>query len=131
MNYQQQKMKPINVKLRAVLLKSEGRPNIEIAKELKVHIKTLEKWYRIFKAHKCKGLKSKKKTGRRPALGNKEENIKRDLSKPPTKFGFDFCVWTLDILKKHALKTHNKRLSDLKVYRWGNINCEVYSGLFR
>lgn len=73
----------------------EGRVQSDAAKELKVHLRTVQKWVHLYRLHGEDGIKSRKASGRPRKLGVKEiERFEKLLLKGALAAGFSNDLWT-------------------------------------
>ena len=105
-----------------LLMKSEGKTYMDIARALKVSRNTVVLWVEKYKAdenlQKC--LKDEKGRGRKHEIFDEEiAFIKNTACKKPTEFGYAAEVWSLSKLTAHINKTAEKngfpRLSTVSV----------------
>ena len=88
-------------RLRAILMKDEGKKNREIAKELKVATKTVTRWIEQWNKEGLEGFRPQKPKGNPPRL--REETWKEIIdaidNKTPRDYGYDADVWYTKIIK--------------------------------
>ena len=105
-----------------LLMKSEGKTYMDIARALKVSRNTVVLWVEKYKTdenlQKC--LKDEKGRGRKHEIFDEEiAFIKNTACKKPTEFGYAAEVWSLSKLTAHINKTAEKngfpRLSTVSV----------------
>lgn len=105
-----------------LLMKSEGKTYMDIARALKVSRNTVVLWVEKYKAdenlQKC--LKDEKGRGRKHEIFDEEiAFIKNTACKKPTEFGYAAEVWSLSKLTAHINRTAEKngfpRLSTVSV----------------
>ena len=105
-----------------LLMKSEGKTYMDIARALKVSRNTVVLWVEKYKAdenlQKC--LKDEKGRGRKHEIFDEEiAFIKNTACKKPTEFGYAAEVWSLSKLTVHINRTAEKngfpRLSTVSV----------------
>ena len=105
-----------------LLMKSEGKTYMDIARTLKVSRNTVVLWVEKYKTdenlQKC--LKDEKGRGRKHEIFDEEiAFIKNTACKKPTEFGYAAEVWSLSKLTAHINKTAEKngfpRLSTVSV----------------
>lgn len=74
---------------------TEGRTQSEAAKELKVHLRTVQRWIELFRKHGLKGILSKKASGRPRKLTDKQIKILgKILLSGPKAQGYSNNLWT-------------------------------------
>jgi len=73
----------------------EDRVQSDAAKELKVHLRTVQKWLHLYRLYGEDGIRSRKASGRPRKLGNKEvKRLENLLIKGALRAGFSNDLWT-------------------------------------
>lgn len=96
-----------------------GATQAEAAKQVKVILRTVQRWWKLYRDHGEDGLKSKKATGRPRRLSKKDsEKLRKILIKGAVAAGFPNELWTskrvLSIIKaKFGVSYHANHLPRL------------------
>src|SRR5438128_5919210 len=78
----------------AILAVMDGQPFEQVARNLRVHRKTVTEWVRLFCCYGVKGAPHKKPTGRKAKLtSSQKEELARLLDEGPVKAGFTGAGW--------------------------------------
>lgn len=87
-------------RLRAILMKADGKESDEIARELGVSIKTVKRWIKLWNEKGLKGFKPKKPGGRKPKLSKEQWEVVRNAvdNKSPRDFGYNTDLWSTRII---------------------------------
>jgi transposase len=95
-----------------IRLAGRGRPHRQIAADLGITPRTVQRWLNAYLDRGLDGLRPRTAPGRRPkvpaALG---EEIRRWVIEGPAKQGLDRANWTHAELADHLLKTHGIAVS--------------------
>ncbi len=80
---------------KAIEIIEGGATQSEAAKQVKVVLRTVQRWWKLYRDHGDEGLKSTKATGRPPRLNKKcSEKLGKILIKGAVKAGFPNELWT-------------------------------------
>jgi transposase len=99
-----------HVKLRhraqAVLMASRGRPHPQVAQDLAVNQRTLQRWLNAYNRGGLDALVPRKAKGATPKLTAELAPVLRQwVIEGPAKQGLDRANWTFEELADHLLKT--------------------------
>ncbi|MEX2690783.1 MAG: helix-turn-helix domain-containing protein [Candidatus Njordarchaeum guaymaensis] len=88
-------------RLRAVLMKDEGKSNREIAQELSVTPRTIYRWIRLWNENGLERFRPQKPKGRAQKLSEDAwEEIKNIVNnKSPRDYGYDTDLWGTKVIK--------------------------------
>ena len=82
-------------RLKAIEIIKDGATQAEAAKQVKVILRTVQRWWKLYRDHGIDGLKSTKATGRPCRLKKREtEKLKKILIKGAVAAGFPNELWT-------------------------------------
>lgn len=104
---------------KAIEIIKRGATQAEAAKQVRVILRTVQRWWKLYRDHGDEGLKSTKATGRPSRLSKKDsEKLRRILIKGAVKAGFPNELWTskrvLSVIKsKFGLSYHANHLPRL------------------
>lgn len=90
---------------KAIAIIKAGSTQAEAAKQVKVILRTVQRWWKLYRDHGDEGLRSKKATGRPRRLSEKDsKKLAQILIKGAVKAGFTNELWTskrvLAVIKK-------------------------------
>jgi transposase len=120
-------------RVQIVLMAHRGRPHQDIAADLAVAPRTVQRWLNAYLADGYDGLRPKKakgQPGKVPAA--MADEVKRWVIEGPAKQGLDRANWTHAELADHLLKTHGVRTSRSAVQRFcAGIGIRPYRPTYR
>jgi transposase len=115
-------------RIQIVRLACRDRPHKDIAADLAVTTRTVQRWLNAFLDRGLDGIRPRKapgKTGNIPA--GLADEVKRWVIEGPAKQGLDRANWTHEELADHLLKTKGVRTSRSAVQRFcSKIGIRVY-----
>ena len=85
----------------------------KLATEFKVSYMAVYNWCKIYREKGIESLKSKKASGRKPKLNDKQKKSIRKfiVGSDPRQYGFDFGLWTRKIICELILQKYNITIS--------------------
>jgi transposase len=102
-----------------VRLAHRGRPHQDIARDLAVSTRTVQRWLNAYLDRGLAGLGRRKAKGRLPAIpGSLADDVRRWVIDGPAKQGLDRAGWTHAELADHLLKAKGIRASRAAVGRF-------------
>jgi transposase len=94
-------------RLQIIRLAHRGRPHREIAADLGITPRTVQRWLNAYLDRGLDGLKPRKAKGRAPVIpAHKADEIRRWVIQGPVEQGLDRANWTHAELAGHLFKTH-------------------------
>jgi transposase len=94
-------------RLQIIRLAHRGRPHQDIAADLGITPRTVQRWRNAYLERGLDGLKPHKAQGREPAIpADKAGEIRTGVIRGPAAQGLDRANWTHAELADHLLKTH-------------------------
>jgi transposase len=106
-------------RLQIVLMAHRGRPHQDIAADLAVAPRTVQRWLNAYTADGLDGLVPKKAKGKPGAIPmSLADEVKRWVIEGPAKQGLDRANWTHEELADHLKKTKGIRTSRSAVQRF-------------
>jgi transposase len=106
-------------RVQIVLLAHRGRRHQDIAADLCIHRRSVQRWLNAYLERGLDGLrprKAKGATGKIPA--ELADEIKHWVIDGPAKQGLDRANWTYEELADHLFKTHGVRTSRSAMHRF-------------
>jgi transposase len=116
-------------RLQIVLMAHRGRPHQDIAADLGITPRTVQRWLNAYSAHGLPGLRPRKAKGAEAKVPPEmAEEVRRWVIEGPAKQGLDRANWTHAELAEHLYRAHGIRASrsamqrscrklDIRVYR--------------
>ena len=106
-------------RLQIIRLAHRGRPHQDIAADLGITPRTVQRWLNIYLEQGLKGLKPRKAKGRPPAIpAHLAGEIRRWVIEGPAEQGLDRANWTHAELADHLFKTHGITVSRSAMQRF-------------
>lgn len=106
-------------RLQMVLMAHRGRPHPDIATDLAVSPRTVQRWLNAYLAGGLGGLRPKKAKGHAsPISGAWADEVKRWVIEGPSKQGLAFANWTYATLAEHLRRAKGVRTSRSAVQRF-------------
>jgi transposase len=120
-------------RLQIVLLAHKGRKHQDIASDLCINRRSVQRWLNAYCEHGLGGLvprKAKGASGKIPA--SLADEVKRWVIEGPAKQGLDRANWTYEELADHLLKAEGVRSSRSAVHRFcSRIGIRPYRPTYR
>jgi transposase len=120
-------------RLQIILLAHRGRPHQDIADDLCIHRRSVQRWLNAYLEGGLDGLrprKAKGATGKIPA--ELADEIKGWVIGGPAQQGLDRANWTHEELADHLFKTHGIRTSRSAMHRFcSRIGIRPYRPTYR
>ncbi len=105
-------------RLTAIVAIGAGKTFAEAASFFRVHVQTLYRWVRNYKARGLEGLKDNPRGHRRKKLSpEQEEIVKKWLADQQTADGLPIH-WTVDLLRLHILEQLGVSISKTRLWTW-------------
>ncbi len=102
-----------------IRLAQRGRPHQDIAADLAITPRTVQRWLNAYLDQGLTGLRRRKAKGRQPAIPQAlAEDIRRWVIDGPSQQGLDRAGWTHAELADHLLKARGIRASRAAVGRF-------------
>jgi transposase len=102
-----------------VRLASRGRPHVQIAQDLTITPRTVQRWLNAYLDRGLDGLRRRKAKGRQPAIPDTlADELRRWVIEGPAAQGLDRAGWTHAELADHLLKARGIRASRAAVGRF-------------
>jgi transposase len=96
----------------ALLMAARGRPHVQIAEDLGVHVRTVQRWLNACQAQGLAGLRIRWAPGRAPRIPEGwAAEILGWMTKGPAGSGLDRANWTYAELAAHLYRTHGSAVS--------------------
>jgi transposase len=106
-------------RLQIVRLAHRGRPHQDIAADLGITPRTVQRWLNAYLRGGLDGLRPRKAPGRPPKIPARlGEEVRRWVIEGPAKQGLDRANWTHAELADHLLKTHGVAASRSAIQRF-------------
>jgi transposase len=120
-------------RLQAVLLAHQGRQRQDIAADLRVDRRSVQRWINAFCDRGLPGLAPKKAPGKTPAIpAGLADEVRRWVIEGPAKQGLDRANWTHEGLADHLLKAKGINTSRSAVQRFcSKIGIRLYRPTYR
>jgi transposase len=120
-------------RLQIVLLAHKGRKHEDIATDLCVNRRSVQRWLNAYCEHGLVGLVPRKARGKNPGIpASMAEEIKRWVIEGPAKQGLDRANWTHEELADHLLKTKSIKTSRSAMHRFcSKIGIRPYRPTYR
>lgn len=109
----------VYVRLKAVLLVSQGMPVAQAAKFFDKSRRVVYRWVTTYlKGHQPQSLEEGARSGRPlSAPGITDERILEELARNPLELGYRTTVWTVEILARHLNRCHGESIGVFTLYR--------------
>jgi transposase len=120
-------------RLQIVRLTSRGRQHQEIAADLGIAPRTVQRWLNAYLAHGLAGLRVRKAKGAEAKIpAELAEEVRRWVVEGPAKQGLDRANWTHAELAEHLYRTHGIRASRSAMQRFcRKLRVRVYRPTYR
>jgi transposase len=120
-------------RLQIVLLAHQGRPHLDIAADLALHRRSVQRWLNAYCEHGLAGLTPRKARGKKPGIPVAlAEEIKRWVRDGPAQQGLDRANWTYEALAEHLRKVKGIRTSRSAMHRFcAKIGIRPYRPTYR
>jgi transposase len=120
-------------RLLIVRLAQRGRPHQDIAADLTITQRTVQRWLNAYLDQGLAGLRRRKAPGRRPAIPDAlADTVRAWVIDGPAKQGLDRAGWTHAELADHLLKDQGIRVSRAAVGRFcRKIGIRLYRPTYR
>jgi len=120
-------------RLQTILLAHQGRPRQDIAADLYVDRRSVQRWINAFCAGGLAGLAPKKAPGKTsPIPAELADEVKRWVIDGPARHGLDRANWTHEELADHLFKTKGIKTSRSAVQRFcSKIDIRLYRPTYR
>jgi transposase len=120
-------------RLQIVLLAHRGRKHQDIATDVGLHRRTVQRWLNAYCEHGLAGLIPRKAPGQEPAIpASLADEIRRWVIEGPAAQGLDRANWTYEELADHLKATHGIDTSRSAVHRFcAKIGIRPYRPTYR
>lgn len=120
-------------RLQIVRLAHRGRPHQEIASDLGITPRTVQRWLNRYLEQGLPGLRPRKARGAEAKIPPEmAEEVRRWVIEGPAKQGLDRANWTHAELAEHLFRTHGIRASRSAVQRFcRKLGIRVYRPTYR
>ena len=120
-------------RLLIVRLAQRGRPHQDIARDLAITPRTVQRWLNAYLDKGLRGLGRRKAPGRQPAIPDTlADEVRRWVIDGPAAQGLDRAGWTHAELADHLLKVKGLRVSRAAVGRFcRKIGIRLYRPTYR
>lgn len=120
-------------RLQIIRLAQRGRAHQDIALDLAISPRTVQRWLNAYLDHGVQGLRRRKAKGRSAAIpAAMSEEIRRWVIQGPQAQGLDRANWTQEELAEHLYKTHGLRASRAAMGRFcRKIGIRLYRPSYR
>jgi transposase len=120
-------------RLQIVLLAHQGRPRQDIASDLRVNRRSVQRWLNAYCEKGLAGLLPRKAPGKKPGIpASMADEVKRWVIEGPARQGLDRANWTHEELADHLLKAKGIRTSRSAVQRFcQKIGIRLYRPTYR
>lgn len=106
-------------RLQIVLLAHRGRKRQDIAKDLGLNRRSVQRWLNAYLERGLAGLAPRKAKGKEPGIpASMTDEIKRWVIAGPAGQGRDRANWTHEELADHLFKTHGLKTSRSAMHRF-------------
>lgn len=120
-------------RIQIIRLAQRGRPHQDIAQDLAITPRTVQRWLNAYLDRGLDGLSRRKAKGRQPAIPDSlADEIRGWVIRGPASQGLDRANWTHEELADHLFKTHGIRASRAAVGRFcRKIGIRLYRPTYR
>ena len=120
-------------RLQVVLLAHKGRKHQDIAADLSIHRRSVQRWLNAYCERGLAGLAPRKAPGKEPGIpGALADEIKRWVIEGPAGQGLDRANWTHEELADHLLKAKGIKTSRSAMHRFcSKIGIRPYRPTYR
>jgi transposase len=120
-------------RLQIVLLAHKGRKHQDIAADLCINRRSVQRWLNAYCEHGRAGLLPRKPRGKEPVIpAALADEVKRWVIEGPAGQGLDRANWTHEELADHLGKTHGLKTSRSAVQRFcSRIGIRLYRPTYR
>lgn len=120
-------------RLQIVLMAHRGRPHQDIAADLAITPRTVQRWLNAYLAHGLPGLRPRKAKGAQAKVPPEmADEVRRWVIEGPAKQGLDRANWTHAELAEHLYRTHGIRASRSAMQRFcRKLDIRVYRPTYR
>ena len=120
-------------RLQIVLLAHKGRKHQDIAADLCIHRRSVQRWLNSYCASGLAGLMPKKAKGKEPGIpAAMADEVKRWVIEGPARQGLDRANWTHEELADHLLKVKGLATSRSAMQRFcQQIGIRLYRPTYR
>ncbi len=131
--FRQETEPKVKDRLLIIRLAQRGRPHQDIARDLAITPRTVQRWLNAYLDKGLAGLGRRKAKGRRPAIPDAlADDLRRWVIDGPAMQGLDRAGWTHAELADHLLKTKGVRASRAAVGRFcRKIGIRLYRPTYR
>jgi transposase len=131
--FRQETDRKVRDRILIVRLAQRGRPHQDIAHDLAVTPRTVQRWLNAYLDQGLDGLRRRKAKGRPPAIAaDLADDIRRWVIDGPAKYGLDRAGWTHAELADHLYKSKGIRASRPAVGRFcRKIDIRLYRPSYR
>ena len=106
-------------RLQIVLLAPRGRKHQDIARDLGLNRRSVQRWLNAYLERGLAGLAPRKAKGKEPGIpASLADEIKRWVIAGPAGQGLDRANWTHEELADHLFKTHGLKTSRSAMHRF-------------
>jgi transposase len=120
-------------RLQIVLMAHRGRPHRDIAADLAITPRTVQRWLNRYLESGLAALRPRKARGAEPRIPPEmAEEVRRWVIEGPARQGLDRANWTYAELAEHLYRTHGIRASRSAMQRFcGKLGIRVYRPTYR
>jgi transposase len=120
-------------RIQIALLAHEGRKRQDIAADLRINRRSVQRWLNAYLGGGLAGLAPRKPRGKQPGIpASMADEIKRWVIDGPAKQGLDRANWTYEELADHLLKAKGIRTSRTAMHRFcSGIDIRPYRPTYR
>jgi transposase len=120
-------------RLQIVRLAARGRPHHQIADDLGITTRTVQRWLNRYLEHGLAGFRARKAKGREAKVPpDQAEEVRRWVIEGPAAQGLDRANWTHAELAEHLFRTHGIRASRSAMQRFcQKLGIRVYRPTYR
>lgn len=105
-------------RMRAAQLLERGHSEAEVARRLRVHRQSVNRWAKVLGTAGRNGLRRAARAGRRPRLGDEDlAGLEQCLKQGPEQFGYLTGLWTLPRVGKLIEQHYGVRYNPSQVWR--------------